>query len=85
MDKFHQELFDVLTRCRNARVSKAASVAASVQATNKPQRLHKLLDNDNKKVNRSTEKVSTYLRFNHSTMKFKKEKRKLPHINGVYS
>ena len=31
MDKFHQELFDVLTRCRNVskRESKAASLAVS--------------------------------------------------------
>jgi hypothetical protein len=37
MDKFHQELFDVITRCRNVRVSKAASMATG---TNKAQMIH---------------------------------------------
>ena len=39
MDKFHQELFDVLTRCRNVskRESKAASMATG---TNKAQMIH---------------------------------------------
>jgi hypothetical protein len=40
MDKFHQELFDVLTRCRNVRVSKAASLATNVQRINKAQLIH---------------------------------------------
>ena len=40
MDKFHQELFDVLIRCRNVRVSKAASLATCVKGINKAQVIH---------------------------------------------
>lgn len=42
MDKFHQELFDVLTRCRNVRVSKAASLATS--GINKAQLIHDFIN-----------------------------------------
>jgi len=37
MDKFHQELFDVLTRSRNIRESKAASMTTGI---NKAQVIH---------------------------------------------
>ena len=44
MDKFHQELFDVLTRSRNVgRTSKAASVAVS--GINKAKLIHDFLNN----------------------------------------
>jgi hypothetical protein len=44
MDKFHQELFDVLTRCRamGKRESKAASMAAN--GINKAQIIHDFLN-----------------------------------------
>jgi hypothetical protein len=44
MDKFYQELFDVLTRCRNVRVSKAASLATSVKGINKAQLIHNFIN-----------------------------------------
>ncbi|MFI5423678.1 MAG: hypothetical protein ACHQXG_02705 [Nitrososphaerales archaeon] len=44
MDKFHQELFDVLIRCRNVRVSKAASLATSVKGINKAQVIHDFIN-----------------------------------------
>jgi hypothetical protein len=40
-NKSHQELFDVLTRSRNVRVSKAASMAVS--GRNKAQIIHDFL------------------------------------------
>ena len=47
MDKFYQDLFGVLTRCRNInkRESKAASLAASVKGTgiNKAQLIHNFI------------------------------------------
>jgi hypothetical protein len=43
MDKFHQELFDLLTRCRIVRrTSKAASMATS--GTNKAQLIHDFIN-----------------------------------------
>ena len=47
MDKFHQELFDVLTQCRNfsnrKRESKAASLAISGTGINKAQLIHNFI------------------------------------------
>jgi len=46
MDNFHQELFDVLTRCRNIkRKSKATSIAVS--GINKAQMIHEFIISKN--------------------------------------
>ena len=42
MDKFHQELFDVLTRCHDVRVRKAASLATS--GISKAQLIHDFIN-----------------------------------------
>ena len=48
MDKFNQELFDVLIRCRNVsnkkRESKAASLSATGITINKAQMIHNFIN-----------------------------------------
>ena len=43
MDKFHQELFDVLTRCRSVKKRESKAAAVITSTVNKAQMIHNFI------------------------------------------